>query len=133
MIIADEFRFDEIFFNSILDVCCKYEFMDELKEFYNLMGEKNINSGYITLSILIKAYGNMGDLETASKYFNTLIKNNMKISDITYGCMLNSCAKKGKMNIAMKVYNSLLESELNMNSIVFTTLIKGFIKAKAYN
>lgn len=30
---AEEFRLDDVFFNSVLDVCCKYELLDELEVF----------------------------------------------------------------------------------------------------
>ncbi len=57
---TNEFRLDEVFFNSILDVCSKYEFFDELKYFYDFMRSKKITESSITFGILIKAYGKNG-------------------------------------------------------------------------
>ncbi len=33
---AGEFKLDEVFFNSILDVCCRYEFYDYLNFFHGI-------------------------------------------------------------------------------------------------
>lgn len=31
---SDELRLDEVFFNSLLDVCCKYKFIQQMEEFH---------------------------------------------------------------------------------------------------
>lgn len=128
----NEFRLDEIFFNSILDVCAKYGFINYLDEFYSLMKEKRIRESPITYGVLIKAYGKASLFEKAYQIFEKMINSNMRINDITYGCILDACAKSGNMNIAMKIYKTLLKSKINLNSIVFTTIIKGFIRVEAY-
>ena len=129
---ANEFRLDEVFFNSILDVCSKYDFFEMMRYFYDFMRRKKIQESSITYGILIKAYGKSGEFEKAYEIFERMIDTNMTINDVTYGCILDACAKSGKMGIAMKIYDTLKKSKLNLNSIVFTTIIKGFIKEKNY-
>lgn len=57
VILLNEFRLDEIFFNSVLDVCSKYGFYKEMEEFYNLIKENNVRESAITLGIMIKGFG----------------------------------------------------------------------------
>lgn len=128
----NEFHLDEIFFNSILDVCAKYGFINYLDEFYLIMKEKKVRESSVTFGVLIKAYGKVAQFEKAYQIFEKMINSNMRINDITYGCILDACAKSGNMNIAMKIYKTLLKSQINLNSIVFTTIIKGFIRVEAY-
>ncbi len=130
---SNSFKQDEVLFNSILDVCSKYELYDEMKKFYLIMKEKDIKESSITCSILIKAYSKTHDFETAFDFFEKMIQSNMKITDLTYGSILDACAKNGNMNIAMKIYNSLLKNQINLNSIVFTTILKGFCKNEAFD
>lgn len=128
-----EFKLDEVFFNSILDVCSKYDLGEELESFYAVMREKKIPESAVTFGILIKAYGKAGDFDKVQSIFEKMLQSSMQINEVTYGCVLDACAKSGKMNIALRIFDSLKSSNVNMNSIVFTTIIKGFINAQAYN
>lgn len=134
---AGEFKLDEVFFNSILDVCSKYELYDKLKYYYDLMREKGVMESSITFGIIIKAFGKIGEFEKAYEIFDRMVRANLAISDVTYGCILDACSKAGKMDIALKIYESLNKTKLNFNSIVYTTIIKGFAKlerlTEAYN
>lgn len=47
---------DDVFFNSVLDVCVKYEFTNLSFKFYNLMVKLNIPESSTTCGILIKCY-----------------------------------------------------------------------------
>lgn len=122
------FKLDEVFFNSVLDVCSKYQLYGLMDHFYMTMQAKHITESSITFGILIKAYGKRGQFHRAEELFSKMVRNNMRINDITYGCILDACAKSGKMEIALKIYRALAMTGLNLNSIVFTTIIKGFLK-----
>merc|ERR1740139_1268227 len=122
------FKQDEVFFNSVLDVCSKYEMYALLNYFYSQMKLKRVPEGSITYGILIQSYGKQGDFQKAESLFTKMVKENMRINDITYGCILDACAKSGKMDTAVKIYQALAITGLNLNSIVFTTIIKGYLK-----
>jgi len=124
-----EFKLDDVFFNSILDICSKYDLYDQMKEFYALMNQKNIPENSTTFGIIVKAFGKMGEFELALKTFEKMIETHITINDVTYGCILDACAKAGRIEIAHRIFNSLRHTKLNQNSIVFTTIIKGYIKA----
>jgi len=128
-----EFKLDEVFFNSILDVCSKYDLFTQMEFFYNIMREKKISESSVTYGILIKAYGKGNDFEKVQNIFEKMIQSSMPINEVTYGCVLDACAKSGKMSIALKIFESLKNSNVNMNSIVFTTIIKGYINSQSYN
>ena len=128
ILLISTFKLDEVFFNSVLDVCSKYEMYSLMDYFYRQMKAKRIGESSITFGILIKAYGKQGQFHRAEELFTKMVRNNMRINDITYGCILDACSKSGKMEIALKIYKALSMTGLNLNSIVFTTIIKGYLK-----
>lgn len=132
VIACQEFRLDEVFFNSLLDVCSKYDFYDLMKHYYQMMKDQKIHESAVTFGILIKAYGKVNDFDSAQLIFERMMMSNMPINEVTYGCILDACSKSGKMDVAMKIFESLKNSTANMNSIVFTTIIKGFINSEGY-
>lgn len=130
---AKEFRLDEIFFNSILDVCSKYELYDQMNTFYELMKKSEVAESSVTFGIIIKAFGKNGEFEKAYQIFERMVGSSLAINDVTYGCILDACAKAGQMEIALKIYDSLKHTKLNQNSIVYTTIIKGLIKVEKFD
>lgn len=133
VVAANEFRLDEVFFNSVLDVCSKYDFYEQLRHFYDLMKSHKIAESSVTYGILIKAYGKANDFENAQRIFDRMLASNMVINEMTYGCILDACAKSGKMDVAMKIFETLKNTNSNMNSIVFTTIIKGYMNSESYD
>ncbi len=130
---SDNFKQDEVLYNSILDLCCKYDLYEQMREFHELMLKNNIFESRVTCGILIKAFGKEGNFKASFEIFEKMIHSNIEIDDITYGCILEACSKSGKMDIAMKIFESLKKNEINLNSIVFTTIVKGFGKAGAFD
>ena len=129
---SGEIKLDEIFFNSILDVCAKYELNDQLRFFYDLMKSKRVPESSVTFGIMIKFYGKVGDFDSARAAFEKMTQNNLPVNDVTYGSILDACAKTGNMQVALKIFESLKDSRMNMNSIVFTTIMKGLLKEEKF-
>lgn len=84
---------DDVFFNSVLDICHKYEFSALSFKFHDLMLKLKIPESSTTFGILIKCYSQSGELDKAFDLFEKMINSNMRISDITYGCILDACSK----------------------------------------
>ena len=123
------FKLDEVFFNTILDVCSKYELWDLLEEFYAMMQKTGLSGSHVTFGILIKARGRQGKYKAAEQLFTKMVDLGLRVNDVTYGCILDACAKGGNMESARNIYSGLEKTGLNLNSIVFTTLIKGYMRA----
>ena len=128
-----KFKLDEVIFNSIFDVCSKYDLFDQLSYFYDLMRFKHVNESVITYGILLKAYCKTGEYEKTLAIFDNMRAKNMGINEVIYGHVLDCCTKAGKMDIALKIYENLKKSDLGISSIVFTTLLTGFVKKESYD
>lgn len=123
------FKMDEVFFNSILDVCSKYELWKLMEEFYQIMKDHKLEGSHVTFGILIKAMGKQERYTEAEELFTKMVNLGLRVNDVTYGCILDACAKGGNMKSARKIYSGLEKTGLNLNSIVFTTLIKGYMRS----
>ncbi len=126
----NNFKQDETLFNSILEICAKYNLLEELKKFYLIMNSRNIRNNPITCEILIRAFGDTNQYDEAYVVFEKMINSNMIISNSVYKYVLDIC-EKAKINMSSKIYDSLQKNSHNLNSIIFTTIIKGLINAEA--
>ena len=124
-----DFRLDEVFFNSILDVCCKFEFFRLMKVFMKTMKDCKLEGSHVTYGILIKAHTKQHLFTEAESLFSEMVQKGLRVNDVVYGSILDSCARSGDMLGALRIYDGLEKTGLNLNSIVFTTIIKGFMRA----
>lgn len=127
------FKLDEALFNTILDVCSKYEMYELLDYFYNVMVAKGVKASTITYGILLKSYSRKQDFDKAYTVFEKMIQAKVTLNEVTYGGLLDACAKINRMDLCVKIYNALEDVNLHMNSIIFTTILKGYIKLERYN
>ena len=49
---------------------------------------------------------------------------------MTYGCMINACVKNDRLDLALVLIDKMKADKLKLNTIVYTTLIKGFSRAR---
>lgn len=129
---GNTFKLDEVFFNSIFDLCAKYDLNDFLEYFYNIMKTKKIPESGVTYGILLKAHCKSNDYNMAIKILEQMLDSGITINEVTYGSVLDACTKSGNMELSMHLYSILRKTHTNLSSIVFTTLLSGFIKAEKY-
>lgn len=70
VVVADEFKQDQILFNSILDVATKYGLLDVVREFHELMKTKGVRDSPQTCTYLIQAYTQADKYEEAVEIFS---------------------------------------------------------------
>lgn len=126
------FKLDEALFNTILDVCSKYEMYEAMNYFYGVMVAKGIKESIITFGILLKSYSKKMSFDQAFKIFEKMIEVKVAMSEVTYGGLLDACAKVSRMDLCINIYTALETVNLHMNSIIFTTILKGYIKLEQY-
>ena len=90
---------DEVFYNSLIDVCIKYNEVEMALSFYEDMQKKNIIPSPITFGILIKVFGRKNDLQRAFGIFEHMRNIGHAINVVTYGCILDACTKNNRMDL----------------------------------
>ena len=129
---ANLFRLDEALFNTILDVCYKYDLIDSLTYFYDVMKAKGVTESPITYGTLIKAYSKQQQFDKVMEVFDKMLENKIALNDMTYGTLLDACSKINRMDFSLRIFDYLETLNSNMNSIIFTTMLKGYIRNEQY-
>merc|ERR1719158_955036 len=84
---------DEVLFNALLDTCCRLKDLNRLESILNCMQELNVTPSPVTLGILVKTYGQAGDLPKVLHVWETMEKQRGQANAVTFGCMIDACAK----------------------------------------
>ena len=117
---------EEIFFNTLLDICIKFNSIDKAEKLFFDMREIKENLSEHTYSIMIKAYGRVKNLDKAIYMFEE-IKNNFEYpSNITYGCMMNVYVKCGHTDLAKELMIEMDGKGIKQNLHTYSTLINGY-------
>lgn len=117
---------DEVLFNALLDTCCRLKDLNRLESCVKRMHELEVNPSPVTLGILVKTYGQAGDLQKVLKAWNEMEKQRGLANAVTYGCMLDACVKCGNLDKAIEVFKGMRETGKHRNTIIYTTMIKGY-------
>ena len=129
---------DIIILNSFMDLCVRYSLADKAIQIYNEAGSKQKFSTMgdqesqleiaefkadpeeenkqdhnlsIQMGILIKAYGQLGDMEMAFDIFQGnqfQTKKPIVNNDITFGCLIDACVRNGHIQKAEEIFSEIL-------------------------
>ena len=122
---------NEFLYNTILDICVRYNEIEIMDKISCEMKQKNIPPSKVTYSILIKGYGNAQKLEKVQDLFNDF-KKTFTTSDIIYGCLINCCAQCKRLDLMNEYYEAMKIDGITPNLFIYTTLIKGYCKMKQF-
>lgn len=117
---------DEVLFNALLDTCCRLKNLTRLESTVQRMSELNISPSPVTLGILVKAYGQTGDMQKVLQVWNDMKDLHKQANAVTFGCMLDACVRCGNLQKAVEVFGEMKETGRHRNTILYTTLIKGY-------
>ena len=82
---SEDLKADDFIYNSILDICLKYNQIELMEKLFQLMRQENIPPTIVFYSIMNKGYGNIFELDKALILLTELSTNNIKLNDIIYG------------------------------------------------
>jgi len=122
---------DEVLFNSLLDACCRTRDMARLESILRQMRANGIQPSSVTLGILVKAYGQAGDIDSVWREWLRLKESlHENANAVTFGCMLDACVKCGDIEKALFVFQDIKRIGKHHNTILYTTLMKGYGMAR---
>lgn len=117
---------DEVLFNALLDTCCRMKDLSRLEMTMQRMRELQIYPSHVTLGILVKAYGQAGDISNVLKVWEDMDEQRRQANAVTYGCMIDACVKCGHVQKAVEIFQDMKKKKKHRNTILYTTLIKGY-------
>merc|ERR1719428_1352047 len=116
---------DEALFNALLDACCRLKDVPRLESTMRRMRELHVQATAVTLGILVKAYGQVGDLGRVLGIWEEMSSQREQANSVTYGCMLDACVKCGDLRKARELFRDVKAMGKHRNTVLYTTLIKG--------
>ncbi|CAE7445202.1 unnamed protein product, partial [Symbiodinium pilosum] len=117
---------DEVLFNALLDTCCRLKDLKRLESCVTWMRQLKVRPSPITLGILVKTYGQAGDLDKVLAAWDEMEEQRGQANSVTYGCMLDACVKCGNLQKAVEVFKGMRATGKHRNTILYTTMIKGY-------
>jgi len=117
---------DEVLFNALLDTCCRLKDLSRLESIVNRMRELNVQPSPVTLGILVKTYGQAGDMQKVLQVWGDMEKQRGQANAVTYGCMIDACVKCNNLAKAVEIFKGMRAEGKHKNTILYTTLIKGY-------
>jgi len=117
---------DEVLFNALLDTCCRLKDLSRLEATVQRMRDLKVSPSPVTLGILVKTYGQAGDLQKVLQVWGEMEKQRGQANAVTYGCMIDACVKCGHLEKAVEIFKGMRKAGKHRNTILYTTLIKGY-------
>jgi len=117
---------DEVLFNALLDTCCRLKDLPRLETIVATMKKLQVTPSPVTLGILVKTYGQAGDLAKVLRVWEEMGQQKAQANAVTYGCMLDACIKCGCLHKAEDIFQAMRAEGKHKNTILYTTLIKGY-------
>jgi pentatricopeptide repeat protein len=117
---------DEVLLNALLDICCRLKDLNRLEGLMQRMRDLKITPSPVTLGILVKTYGQSGNIDKVLQVWDDMEKQRGQANAVTYGCMIDACVKCNRLDKAIDVFQGMRENGKHRNTIIYTTLIKGY-------
>jgi pentatricopeptide repeat protein len=125
-------KVDDILYNSVIDICVKFNKIEQAEVIFNEMKEMNLKPSLVTYSILIKGYGNCNKLQSAIALYTQLREHGLRPNDILYGNLLNTAAKCNRLDIMTEIFQTMINEDVKPNHVIYSQIIKAHSKSKNY-
>lgn len=124
-------RLHEVLFNSMLDACVNFGDLSRMAEVFTLMRERSVPVSAVTFGTLVKAFGQAGRPDRCSEVWEEMRRAAVSPSVVTYGCYIDALTKNGQMERALDILEEMRKKDgVEPNTVVYTTLLKGFSRAR---
>ena len=120
---------DGILFNSTLDGCARKQMRTLTEQVLGDMEEAQVAPSNFTLSILIKLYDRLGDVERAFEVLETYPeKYGFELNATVYTFLMSTCMSNDNAERALQVFEMMKVSKCAPHSKTYLTLINGCLK-----
>jgi len=137
MLLIDEIEepVDEVMFASVVEACMRIKqlgLLSDMMRRYKNKG-KPVALTAPTYGSMIKAYGQVADVDRAWEVWNEMEERAVRPTPITIGCMVEALVTNGRAQMAWELIQTQLRSEERrgcINTVIYSTLLKGFALMK---
>lgn len=124
----EDFKLDEMLYNTIIDCYAKNLDEENALKIYNDMKVLNIPISVVTYGVMIKLYANFGNSTKAFELFDECIKNDIKPSVIIYQMLIKLQIKAKFIDRAITLFKNMINNGIKADQIIYELIIKGCLE-----
>ncbi|KAL2253307.1 UNVERIFIED_CONTAM: Pentatricopeptide repeat-containing protein [Sesamum indicum] len=110
---------DIVLVNCLLSVYAKSGRVEDARELFELLGEKDI----VSWNSLINAYSSMGNLNEVLNLFSRMRVENIEPDQQTFGSLVTAVAREGSFEVGKVVHGQIVTSGFELDKHVGTSLV----------
>jgi pentatricopeptide repeat protein len=128
------FHVDEVFFNAIMDVACKFRDTEKVEDLLTHMKSRAISPSSVTLGILVKTYGRAKMIGKVREVYHEMINtHSLQPNDIFYGSLIEAFISCDSFHDAESAFKELRSKKIRVNQIILSTMIKGYLRVNMFS
>jgi len=121
---------DAIVYNSLLDGCAKKQMQTLCEQVVRDMEDASVKLSNHSVSILVKLYGRVRNLDAACKVVDEIPKKyGFQPNVAVYTCLMSACIANGRLDKAMDLRLRMLEERQYPDAKTYATLLRGLLKS----
>ncbi|XP_017978085.1 PREDICTED: pentatricopeptide repeat-containing protein At1g55890, mitochondrial [Theobroma cacao] len=118
-------------FNALIGACVNAKKFDKVNGFFKELPEKlSIEPDLVSYNTVIKAFCEMGSLDSASLILDEMEKKGVKPDLITFNTLLNGLFKNGKFVDGEKIWGKMLENNVEPDIRSYNAKLLGLVIEK---
>lgn len=91
LVLESDYKTNVIVGNTLIEMYAKLGSLEDVCGVFDKLPKQSIT----TWNAVIAAYGQHGDLKTATQFFNDMQQEGLKPDEVTFACLLSACSRMG--------------------------------------
>jgi pentatricopeptide repeat protein len=127
----EELIFDEVFYNTLLDIFWFNNCLEQVEEILREMRQNNIQFSNVTYSILVKIKSKKGEnLQNLIKILEEMKVKKIAPGLIIYTCLIKQSIKHRNFKKAFDLFSEMKASKVSADHIFYSCIINGCLRNK---
>lgn len=131
---SPSFRVDEVFFNAIMDVACRFKDTANVELMLVHMKNRGILPSSVTYGVLIKTFGRSKQVDKVKQIFHEMVHERKILpNDVFFGSLIEAFICCESLKDAEAAFKSLHTYKVKVNAVILATMIKGYTRECYYD
>lgn len=131
---SPSFKVDEVFFNAIMDVACRFKDTENVEAMLGHMRSRGIAPSTVTFGVLVKTFGRAKMLSKVKEAIHEMVHERRLVpNDVFYGTLIEAYINCDSVVDAEATFNDLLIRKVKVNEVILATMVKGYTRERRFD